>query len=67
MGIHQFFQSASGRNSRYREINDGNSKVKQDKEQWPESLGLELEGRVGAWRKGANQGSYIQSGSLILG
>ena len=49
------------------EMDDGNSRMKQDKEQWPESLGPELEGGVGAWRRGANQGLDSWSGSLLLG
>ena len=66
-GIHQFFQSASGWNPRYREVNDGNSRMKQDKEQWPESLGPEWEGGVGAGRRGVNLGLDSWSGSLLLG
>lgn len=41
--------------------------MKQDKGQWPESLGPELEGGVGAWRRGPNQGLDSWSGSSILG
>ena len=41
--------------------------MKQDKEQWPESLGPEWEGGVGAGRRGVNLGLDSWSGSLLLG
>lgn len=39
VGIHQFFQSGCGRNPRYREVNDGNSRANRIKNSGLRALG----------------------------